>query len=129
MSRKTFEAHTLIKLCMFIYLDMFITLRNIIAVTYVVKKGQQLLANLKSIHRLLSKMLTASDKEILKAGNLNSAPSLDVLNKISSENRSKYDLDCNGLTFRSAGESSESDRSDRSRRTLDKKIKKRGLKI
>jgi len=44
-------------------------------------------------------MLTASDKEILKAGNLNSAPSLDILNKISSENRSKYDLDKDFVTF------------------------------
>jgi len=45
------------------------------------------------------KMLTASDKEVLKAENLNSAPSLDILNKISSENRSKYDLDKDFVTF------------------------------
>jgi len=45
------------------------------------------------------KMLTASDKEILKAGNLNSAPISDILNKISSENRSKYDFDKDFVTF------------------------------
>jgi len=44
-------------------------------------------------------MLTASDKKILKEGNLNWAPSLDILNKISSENRSKYDLDKDFVTF------------------------------
>jgi len=44
-------------------------------------------------------MLIASDKEILKAGNLNSVPSLDILNKISSENRFKYDLDKDFVTF------------------------------
>lgn len=46
------------------------------------------------------KMLNASDKEkILKAGNLNSAPSLDLLRKISSENRSKHDLDKDFMIF------------------------------
>lgn len=45
------------------------------------------------------KMLTASNKEILEAGNLNSAPSLDLLRKISSENRSKYGLDKDFVIF------------------------------
>lgn len=45
------------------------------------------------------KMLNASNKEILEAGNLNSAPSLDLLRKISSENRSKYDLDKDFVIF------------------------------
>lgn len=44
------------------------------------------------------KMLYASDED-LKAGNLNSAPSLDLLKKISSENRSKCDLSKDFMIF------------------------------
>ena len=44
------------------------------------------------------KMLAKADKEI-QAGNLNKTPSLDILQKISSENRAKHDLDKDFVTF------------------------------
>jgi len=45
------------------------------------------------------KMLVNADEKVLGAGNLNKTLSLDILYKISSENRAKYDLDKEFVTF------------------------------
>jgi len=44
-------------------------------------------------------MLVNADEKVLGAGNLNKTLSLDILYKISSENRAKYDLDKEFVTF------------------------------